>query len=323
MKDDSSLELGTDMYKINEGDTPLIGEIQTPGFFNLTICFDPEEAVNNILAGKKPVCGEKPNGSTSGWCKVHVTQYKKDAGAANPLDEYQLSVTIFDSFNSPLSIATKQPVPGTLQVNSSLPYPLLVNDDDPDAVCFWYNSQWWCSHDSAHQCKQGDWDGPSKTRNIDCGFTCNVADPPGTPPRPAPTNTVDAFYGTGNPQTFADAKSYAHGKCGLSIRQYQQDEDKNGLNYGTYALELTLKDDKGNLIAYTEKTNAHRGVNVNIQGPLQWLVQCHSGSGDDDPVSCSYGSDSWDLGSTNGGKHETKHVKFDGGYRDLSSVFGC
>ena len=53
MKDDSSLELGTDMYKINEGDTPLIGEIQTPGFFNLTICFDPEEAVNNILAGKK------------------------------------------------------------------------------------------------------------------------------------------------------------------------------------------------------------------------------------------------------------------------------
>lgn len=313
MKHDTSLQLSSDMSKLSEGEAPLIGEIQTPGFFNITICFDPEEAVKNILAGKKPVCGEEPQGASSEWCGVHVTQYKKDVGAANPLDEYQLSVTIFDSFDSPLSVATKQPGDKTLVIDSSLPYPLLVNDDDPDAICFWYNDQWWCSHDSDHQCKQGDWDGPTKTRNIDCGFKCKIADPPGDPPRATPTNKVKAFDGFGKPHTFANAKSYDGGSCKLSIRQYQQNEKENSLNYGTYALELTLKDDKDELISYTEKTNAHPGDNVNIQGPLEWLVQCHSGSKDSDPVTCSYGRDSWELGS----------VKFEDGYRDLKSSFKC
>lgn len=65
MKDETSLELSADMTEIKEGQAPLVGEIQTPGFFNLTICFDPEEAVQNIIAGEKPVCGEKPKGASS------------------------------------------------------------------------------------------------------------------------------------------------------------------------------------------------------------------------------------------------------------------
>ncbi|OOQ89589.1 hypothetical protein PEBR_07510 [Penicillium brasilianum] len=159
--------------------------------------------------------------------------------------------------NTPLVYATKQPVDGSLQIDSKLPYPVIVQDKT----------------DQQHQCNIGAFD--NGKREGSCGFTCNNPDqdPKKDPPRTAPANPVKAFEGTGTPQSFGNAKDYTKGS--------------------TYALELTLYNNDAALIACTEKTNRAGGDTkntVNIQGPLQWLITCYSAKDDSTSPTCKYGA---------------------------------
>ncbi|KAJ5594360.1 uncharacterized protein N7459_000568 [Penicillium hispanicum] len=328
-------------WNITDSQWPMLGHVRTPGFFNFTICLDPEEARNNIMNLVHPPCGTVPQGAADldggensagfvpGWCTVHITQFQPDQYKAgthmdytyiNPLNEYQLAITIFQGDGHPIAYATKQPVDGALSINSTLPYPLIVQDnykgsDDSDWLSFWYNDQWWLQVDQLHQCNIGKWDHGKREGN--CGFTCNSPedDPAGTPPRAVPSNAVQAFMGTGSPSSFGNAKDYAKGKCQLHIRQYQQNELTNDLNAGTYAMELTLYDDDEALIAYTEKTNRAPGEEntVNIQGPLPWIVECYNGKDDSTPPTCKYGAQDF----------TPKEKGWKDGLRDFDIKFDC
>jgi hypothetical protein len=274
--------------------------------------------------------GQNSAGYVPGWCTIHITQFQpdqykqgthEDFEYTNPLNEYQLVVTIMGGDNTPLAYATKQPLDGALEIDSKLPHPLIVQDnykgsDGKNMLSFWYNDQWWLEVDQQHHCNIGAFD--NGKREGACGFTCPNPDqdPKKSPPRAAPANPVKAFQGTGTPQSFGNAKDYKKGKCELHIRQYQQNEMANDLNAGTYALELTLYDDNAALIAYTEKTNRAGGDaknTVNIQGPLQWLVTCYSGKDDKTAPTCKYGAQ--DLTPGNKG--------WKNGLRDFGVKFNC
>lgn len=305
------------------------------GFFNFTICLNAAEAAGNIVEGKTPVCANVPdstgvslsvnqNGYAPGWCGVHVSQYEKSTGSANPLAEYQLAVTIFDGAGQPIAYATKQPVDPAIIVPSKLPFNLIVSDNGADdTVCFWYSDQYWCSNDQAHHCNFGKYDGDTKAREGNCGFTCNNpgSSPPASATQQVPAGAVTAYMGTGAAAATAVAapKSYAPGSCGLHIRQYQKTETANDLNPGPdYALELTLYDAKKTLLAYMDKTDAPTGKWLNIQGPLPWIVQASTEAVDSDPVDLRYAVQSWTTKSS-----QCSQGGWNKGVRDIDCGFSC
>ncbi|KAJ5114303.1 hypothetical protein NUU61_000062 [Penicillium alfredii] len=326
MIESSSLQLSTEFDKVEDGGLPFIAGIETPGFFNLTICFDPYEAVENLIYRKSPICGESPKqdgymskapnsaGYTSGACTIHVTEYQPNHPDLNLLDQYQLAVTVFDDAKQQLAYATKQPVDPAIKIldkTSKLPYDLVISTDRDDhkSVCFWYADQWWCDSDAAHECNFGQYDGGK--REGDCKFTCNdPGDKAGPPPVAPPGNVVDANLGTnatGDGITLA--KTYSAGKCDVMVRQYQANEMSNDLNPSNdHALELTLWDAKGDLIAYTVKTTAPPKTWVNVQGPLPYIVQCANGDGDGE-MSCQYADQSWTTNKNwkNGERYDYWH----------------
>ena len=89
---------------------PFFNGIQTPGFFNLTVCLNADEARNNAAKGHTPVCGTVPNKQgvsqpendrhyTPGSCGIHFTQIQPKSSSGkdiNPLDQWQLAITIID-----------------------------------------------------------------------------------------------------------------------------------------------------------------------------------------------------------------------------------
>ncbi|KAJ5624260.1 hypothetical protein N7510_000569 [Penicillium lagena] len=342
MPDDSSLQIDDTWSTIQDGGLPFIGGIQTPGFFNFTICLNATEAQNNAVEGTLPVCATVPNsdgvspnvnsdGWTPGWCGLHFTQWEPNEGNNNPLDEWQLEITLFDGSQTWLTTATKQPVEGGLIIPSKLTYNLtatMEDSDDSDSLCFWYSDQYWCISDSAaHDCQyDSSFDGTYRTRQGNCGFTCDnpSSDPPASATTNYPTSPVTAFFGTGTAYTQALSYStYNSGWCGLHIRQYQRDETDDYENPGNnYGLELTLFDAKQDMISYTPKTDAASGDAVVIQGPLAWILEVISGDSDDSAVSFKYGGESWDssgsqcsVGSTNNGWQD--------GLRDIDCGFPC
>ncbi|KAJ5151252.1 uncharacterized protein N7482_010504 [Penicillium canariense] len=316
-------------WDLEDDGWPMLGTIQTPGFFNFTICMDPKQAKDNIMDLVHPPCGTVPvdakdgpggeneAGFFPGWCTIHITQFQPDQYKQgthenfeyiNPLNEYQLAVTLLDGEGIARAYATKQPVDGALAIESNLTYPLIVQDsykgdDNKDMLSFWFNNQWWLEVDQKHECNIGAFDNGKREGS-------------GNPPRATPTNIVNAFKGTGTPLSFDNAKDYKAGTCELHIRQYQQNEMSNYLNPGAYALELTLYDNDDALIAYTEKTNRAGGDGkdtVNIQGPLKWIVTCYSAKDDSTPPTCKYGAEDLTPGKKS----------FNNGFRDFSVKFNC
>ena len=274
---------------------------------------------------------------------MHVTQWQPNLKvnkasladqANNPLNEYQISAAIYQNDNSLLAFATKQPIDGTIGVKSKLPHTLYVQDNykdekGNDMLAFWYNDQFWLQNNTDHHCSNPDvWDGGK--REFSTGFTCADpnSDPKKDPPVPVPGDAVEAYYGTTDPKTVSDVKTYAKGDCEIHIREYQQNEMKNALNPGTYALEITIWDDKHNLIAYTPKANKPPGMKntVNTQGPLPYLVMCWSGTedgkGDNDKAlpACKYAADKFVVGKD---RSQNPSWNFKGGVRDLWESFKC
>lgn len=336
LADNTSLVINKDWSGVVDGGLPFIGGIRTPGFFNYTICLNLTEAVENIDKKVWPPCGTVPNsdgvspsvnqqGYAPGWCGIHISQYQKNDLAANPLPEYQAAISIFDGAGNALAYATKQPIDPAIIIKSKLPYDLIVADSSKgDDLCFWYGDQYWCTDDTnVHHCVMGGWDGATKARQGNCGFSCPnpTSNPPKSATEQVPKGAVTAYMGTGTATATAvpPVKTYAKGSCGLHVRQYQKNEFANSLNPSPdYALEMALYDGKMTLIAYMEKTYAPQGQWLSVQGPLQWQVQASTGAVDSDPVYMRYGAQSWNSNSK-----QCSGDWFNNGYRDIACRFDC
>ncbi|KAJ5171918.1 hypothetical protein N7492_004511 [Penicillium capsulatum] len=350
MPSSSSLVV-TNGWHIKDFGWPALGHVRTPGFFNLTVCLDPQEAEDRIKKGIKPPCGETPEGASdvegkpndagyiAGWCTIHITQFKPNLKGnkgsvpdqmVNPIKGYQIAVALYEGGNKPLVFASKQPVDGTLAIKSKLPHMLYVQDNykdenGDDLLAFWYNDQFWLQNNTKHQSTDADkaWDGLK--REFTTGFTCKNPDedPKKDPPVPVPKNAVPAYYGTTEPKLATDVKKYKKGTCMIHIREYQQHEMKNALNPGIYAMEITIWDDDKNLIAYTPKANKPPGIKhtVDIKGPLPYIVMCwlgtEDGKGDNDKAKpgCKYADQKFMVDAHSSGWH--------GGLRDSWQEFDC
>ncbi|KAJ5182928.1 hypothetical protein N7492_000544 [Penicillium capsulatum] len=304
-------------WEVADTEWSMYGGIRTPGFFNFTVCLDPEEADHRIRSVIRPPCGTVPAGVKSlpgtpnedgfvpGWCTIHVTQYQPDDKTRNPMSTSQLAITVYQDDQEPFVFATKQPLAGTMKIDSKLPYPLYVQDNykdgDKEILSFWYNGQWFLEYDAAHSCNIGEYD--SGKREGACGFTCQskAKDPPKKPP-------------AGHPQPCHRSLPGQRQTTHVSQRE-KRNEMEDALNIGDYALELTLRDDDNDVISYMAKTNRPPGKKnaVSIQGPLKSPVACYSGNSDDDPPVCNYGDQKLDISN-----HD-----FDGGSRDLYPEFKC
>lgn len=162
------------------------------GKSNDTSCFFFDESIGI----------NQPGDFVEGWCGVHIEQFQRRTGG-NPLDDYQLSVDVFDGSSRPIGSAIKQSSAKPLDIiNSVLPYDLHVatGASDEEPVFFWYADQYWNSTSEPNQCSVGPFDHGS--RKMDCGFHClkpdAVEDPPAsaTVANPFP-NTPVAAVGSG------------------------------------------------------------------------------------------------------------------------------
>ncbi|OOQ89588.1 hypothetical protein PEBR_07498 [Penicillium brasilianum] len=82
---------------------PMLGNVQTPGFFNFTICLDPVEAKANIMNLVHPPCGAQPkdvedasggensDGYVPGWCTIHITQFQPDQYKQGTHEDFESS----------------------------------------------------------------------------------------------------------------------------------------------------------------------------------------------------------------------------------------
>ena len=109
---------------------------------------------------------DQPGEYHDGWCGVHVDQYQRNEGnAINPLNNYQLSISINDANGIQVGQATKQSAANALSiVDSALPFNLVVfpGSSDDDTVKFWYSDQYWNSSTCGvgsydHGMRQMDW----------------------------------------------------------------------------------------------------------------------------------------------------------------------
>lgn len=101
---------------------------------------------------------DQPGAYNPGRCGVHIDQFQRNEGQAiNPLNVFQLSVTINDANGIQIGQASKQSAAHALAVvDSALPYNLIVfpgaGDNDPDQ--FWYSDQYW----NSSSCSVGAYD---------------------------------------------------------------------------------------------------------------------------------------------------------------------
>ena len=110
---------------------------------------------------------------------MHVVQYQRNENGIGA--DYAFDVLIYDADKKPIGQVSKASIDGTtktLNVNSNLPYVLVITADggDADPVKFAYGGQNWDSKDSAvHQSNLGtkaDDGYKDGNREGDMGFTC-------------------------------------------------------------------------------------------------------------------------------------------------------
>jgi len=251
------------------------------------------------------VGANQPGTYNPGDCRVHVTQYKPNSGE-NPLNDYEMAITIFDNSNIEIGQATKQSAHDPLVIaNSALPFQLIVaTSADKDTITFWYADQYW---DSTTGCGQmGGYDGGS--RQGDCGFKCPFpasGDPPPVSvtiahPLPGPTtaavagsvtykNTFISAAPTATPAP--PAADYARGKCTLHIEQYQKHEDGQN-ETGDFQIDAVMYDAKNKVLRDSGKIPAPGGQPVKVYGLVD-TVTLTAGKIDDDAFTMNYQGDTW------------------------------
>jgi hypothetical protein len=108
---------------------------------------------------------------TSGWCRVHLTQYQKTE-PSNPSPYYGLTITLQDAVQEVVGEVTMASAPANQQVlvDGALPYVFIATTGavDNDPIHFAYAGQNWDS--SSGQCNVGGYD--QGARNMDCDFSC-------------------------------------------------------------------------------------------------------------------------------------------------------
>ncbi|KAL9589540.1 MAG: hypothetical protein Q9203_001676 [Teloschistes exilis] len=225
----------------------------------------------------------QPGAFKPGQCKVHLEQFQRHEKNLNPLDYFQLAISIMDNSNIQVGGATKQLAKRPLQItNSALPYDFIVvpGPGDNDPLELWYSDQYWKSDSIDHGCKMGDYDKGS--RKGDCHFDCPlpVQEPPPSateanplpgPPTPAiggAPSFVNTFITvTPSPTYPPDSPStYATGKCKFHLRQWQKNEGPERNPTNDYDVEVTITDSKGQFVATSGKVPAPRDQSIIVKG---------------------------------------------------------
>ncbi len=251
----------------------------------------------------------QPGSYNPGNCRAHVTQYKPNSGQ-NPLNDWELTITIFDNSNIEIGQATQQSAQEPLIVaDSVLPFDLIVaTGADKDTITFWYADQYW---DSETGCKLGEgkmggWAGGA--RQGDCGFQCPFpayGDPPpvsATIAHPLPGPATAAIAGSATYlNTFITATptatpappaaDYARGKCTMHIKQYQKHEDGEN-ETGDYQIDVVIYDAKNKALKDNGKVPAPGGQPVEVYGLVD-TVTLTAGNIDNDPFTVNYQGDTW------------------------------
>ena len=279
--------------------------------------------------------GANPPGSYNpGDCRVHVTQYKPNS-RKDPLNYYEMAITIFDNSNIEVGQATKESAEDALViVDSALPFQLIVaTGADKDTITFWYADQYW---DSKTGCGiMGGYSGGS--RQGDCSFKCpfpGSGDPPSgsaTIAHPLPSSTIAAVAGsvtyqntfitaapTATPATPAPPTiTYAQGKCEMKIKQYQKHED--GLNeIGDFQIDAVIYDAKKKALQDSGMIPAPAGKPVEVYGLVD-TVTLTAGNVDDDPLIVNYQGDTWKTND----KGKCKVSQYEKGKRHLDCPLIC
>ena len=279
--------------------------------------------------------GANPPGSYNpGECRVHVTQYNPNS-RNDPLNYYEMAITVFDNSNIEVGQATKESAENALViVDSALPFQLIVaTGADKDTITFWYADQYW---DSKTGCGQmGGYDRGS--RQGDCSFKCPFpasGDPPpvsATIAHPLPGPTIAAIAGsitylntfiTAVPATAPTAApapptiTYAKGKCKMHIKQYQKHDGEN--ETGDYQIDAVIYDAKKKALQDSGTIPAPGGTPVEVYGLVD-TVTLTAGNVDDDPFTVSYQGDTWKTND----KGKCKVGKYKKGTRSLDCPLIC
>lgn len=295
----------------------------------------------------------QPGDFTPGRCGVHVDQFQKhDDNSENPLDSYQLSVTVLDSASRPVGQATMQSAASPLEItDTSLPYNLIVypGATDSDHLSFWYSDQFWLSNSSANQCNFKDNNYDNGERQGDCSFDCPLPQiatslTSATKDHPLPTPAVPAIAGyttflntwaetpsrTGDPSatsttsTFAaTTPTYATGQCRVHIEQFQKNEPHSNPT-GDYELDVTIY--SGNEAAPPLFNSGQlpfpEGKNISVKGlvsPLTIMVPI--GCLDSWGINMAFAGQSWVTNATD--QCNAKPNNYDSGHRDFDCDFDC
>ena len=349
-------------YPAASSNGQLVDNPQAAGAVNIPVCdymgsFDKPGVACPKLGGMESKQCEvypasdgtnQPGDYQPGWCGVHVIQYKKEQmdNDENPLNVYQLQVSMSDGDGRPIGMANKQPDAGTLQiVDTSLPYvfSIAAGNGDDDPIFFWYADQYWNTSTPANKCSVGGYD--NGYRQMDCGFNCpwpNGPEPssatsahpfptPLTLAAPAATSFVNTWglAATDIPTpatptgTASPTPTYATGKCGIHITQYQSGEGTENPS-SDYELEITIQDSNQKVIGATGKEDAPAGKPVPCPGlvgdPLT-VTAGPAGGGkttDDKPLTVKWGSVNFDTGSS-----QCSVGGYDSGSRNMDCTFSC
>ncbi|KAI4121696.1 MAG: hypothetical protein LQ338_006227 [Usnochroma carphineum] len=282
----------------------------------------------------------QPGRYKPGQCHVHIEQFQRNEKDLNPLNSYQLAVTIVDNSNVQVGVATKQPATRPLEiVDASLPYDLIVapGSGDNDPLEFWYSDQYWKSDSKENDCSMGGYDKGS--RKGDCRFDCpypssdipksatidNQLPSPPTPAIGGPSSYSNAFIKTHPTPTGQPANptpTYATGECSFHLRQWQKNEgpDKNPTN--EYEIEVTIADSKGNIIGASGKVPAPDDKPVSVNGLVKPLT-ITAETVDKDPLTVSYDGQQFDTYSDHCTPKQKQLHSYDSGHRDLDCHFSC
>lgn len=118
---------------------------------------------------------QKCSSYTPGWCGVHVTQYQKNEGPGDDIENYRFTVVLKDADGKPVGEQDYVSIPSgeTSSFTSTLPwtFDLTAPNVDDDAIWMAYGDQSFTSNDQPHSCNFGSYDGGK--REGDCGFTCD------------------------------------------------------------------------------------------------------------------------------------------------------
>lgn len=143
-------------YPLASDDAKLVSDPRDAAAINIPVCdylTDPKKPGTKCPDYQAKASKEKctvidtsvganvPGGFKPGQCHVHIERFQKNEKNLNPLQSYQLVITIADNSSIHVSSATKQLAIQTLEItNSALPFSLIVApgaaDDGP--LEFWY-----------------------------------------------------------------------------------------------------------------------------------------------------------------------------------------